>query len=298
MKRKTTISEREIKGLLSSMKEEVAAPRDFRSKIISRLAAETGQSAPAESRPAWSRFIDFVPSPLALRLATASLLLGFGLYIATRPVQVTPPEAPGSMPVTASKAAPAAAPAVAKISKPIQKAAVQVAKAMEPKAPKADEAILIEAPSIERAMPASSAGGSASEVQPPSFGGGGMSGPAASSSFSAAGMPTAVIEPTSTPMPKPMAGNSQVRRNRFLASRGEYASILFRLKAPGKARIEAYDRNGKLVAVIHEGQHPAGLFEIRWFGHDDSGSIAPTGIYLIRVKTDEFEERHKAVLVR
>jgi hypothetical protein len=108
--------------------------------------------------------------------------------------------------------------------------------------------------------------------------------------------------PTATPGPnsgeKPLEGNSQVRRNRFQASRGEYAAILFKLSAPGRARVEIFDRVGRRLAVLHDGDEGVGSFELRWYGQEDSGQLAPSGIYLVRIVTSEYSASHKIVLVR
>lgn len=311
-------SERQLLKDLASMREEVAAPHHFRSKIIAQLARETGQAAPQASDSLWQRLAGLLAQPRFLPVAAAACVLGIGLWVATRPA------GQGELPVAPAVSAPAAASAVAakpavvaSLPRAAKHTAVQVASLPKPvaMAAKAGEGMgseQLQQASSQQAPAAGSAASAAPATQNkftgvlasqsapapgPSFSGSG--GSSSSSVGAAVAKPTiVVIEPTATPIAKGLERGSQVRRNRFLASKGEYAAILFKLKAPGHVRIECYDRNGVLVSVIHEGEHTAGTFEIRWYGHNDAGALAASGIYLIRVKTDEFDERHKVVLVK
>jgi flagellar hook assembly protein FlgD len=107
-----------------------------------------------------------------------------------------------------------------------------------------------------------------------------------------------VIKPSPTPMEHPLLGNSQVRRNKFRASLGEYAAILYKTRAQEKVRIEIFDRLGHSVALLQDGAQGAGNYEIHWFGHDGNGDLSPSGIYLIHIHTEHYDERHKVVFIR
>jgi hypothetical protein len=54
------------------------------------------------------------------------------------------------------------------------------------------------------------------------------------------------------------------------------------LSAPGDLEVTVYDATGRQVAVLHRGAAPAGAFEVRWQGRRDDGSLAGSGVYLLR----------------
>ena len=286
MKKKNTISVSEIKRQLAALKEEVAAPRDFRASIMKRLAQETGQAAPEAQASLWRRLLDFASQPgLAPALGAAAMVAVFGLWLGLRPAQ---PAARQS--AVASVAAPR--PAQMAALKPSQRAAV-MAKA-RPAQQAASQAAPVAAAEMASAQPAAAAlgsdpgAGSSSQTKFSAQPAGGLSG---------AGNPTATPG-SSNAGGKPLEGNSQVRRNRFQASRGEYAAILFKLSAPGHARVEIFDRVGRRLAVLHDADEGVGSFELRWYGQEDNGQLAPSGIYLVRIVTAEYNASHKIVLVR
>jgi hypothetical protein len=318
-----TISERELKEILASLREEAAAPPQFREGILKRVAASQGLSYGVRSTEGYvfSRVFNWLARPVLLPALAASGMIALGFWVAFK--APAPQKAALSPTRTPEQAAVPAL--IAKNSAPsrLGSSQIQIAKLPNPKkAPNQVQTIhpSQEAPKLglaTQSLPASAQG--ASQVQKPAstsnfaviqapqppqpaapgFGGGSFGGPAASgaSLADAKASPTAV-QPSPTPAVSSLEGNSQVRRNKFRASLGEYASILFKLKAPGKVRIEIYDRIGRLIAVPHEADHASGIFEVRWFGQDDKNDNAPTGIYLLRIKGPDFDERHKLVLLR
>lgn len=260
------ISDKELGRLLSSLREDIAAPAGFRSKIIAKLAIETGQAPAQPSRATqWLRGL-LSPAP-AFAFAAAAVALGFGIYVAVQPA---PLEVEAHSVAAAKPAAPRLAMHRAKPAK--------------------------ELPLIETASGGQSQGSlSVGHDAAPS--------PAKSSQVgavaSASPQPTVVVvHPTATPIKNGLQTESQVRGNKIRASEHGYAAILFNLKAGGHVRIEIYNRLGRLEAVPLDEERPSGVNEIHWYGHDSKGDMLPTGIYLIRIKTAEYDQRHKAVLVR
>jgi hypothetical protein len=325
------MSDEELAGLLASLKREMAAPPDFRAKIVSQIVG-----TPVEAPARWSFAGFFFRRSWFLAAgAAAAVILGLwqGMRIdsaakashleltETKPVLSAasrPSIATGSTGVTvlalAAKAKPARqtsheAPAVA--SKPEQ-ANGSSAAMVQASLPRSETASLEKGAGnssttsqqqksgVVVALPAQPPLGSATSSQGTSqFGSSGA--PAASSSVKAASLdkPTVVvIEASPTPLAKSLEGNSQVRRNKFEPSKGEYALILFQVKSAGTVLVEIFDRLGRRVTVLQDASMPEGLHEIRWAGHDDQGQVSPTGIYLVRIKTHDYDERHKMVLVR
>jgi hypothetical protein len=109
---------------------------------------------------------------------------------------------------------------------------------------------------------------------------------------------TVVITPTVTVMVNGLHGHSEVRRNKFLASRGEYAAILYSLSKPQKVSVQIFDRMGHPVALLQDGMQGAGLQELHWQGFGDNGDPEASGIYLVQIRAEEFNDRHKLVLIR
>lgn len=286
MKKSAKISDKELKALLASLKEEVAAPLDFRARVLKRLAPDMVQEPSLLerlsryfSRPAWT-----------IAGATA-LLLGFVLWFAVKP---QPGKAPQAMDAVAPAAQVLASAPKAALPHP------QAELALAPARPKPELAVVETASSSKSAASGAAVAGAGSR-ESLSLGGGapGTSQiPQFSSSGGGAKPDVIVVEPSPTPDVNPLAGNSQVRRNKFRASVHEYAAILYQLKGQEKVRIEIYDRLGHLVALLLDSSQAAGVHEIHWFGHDDHNDLLPSGIYLVRIKTDHYDERHKVVFIR
>ncbi|MES2202665.1 MAG: hypothetical protein V4498_10470 [candidate division FCPU426 bacterium] len=315
------ISDQELSRLLASLKEEVAAPPDFRAKILARLQPLAPEAAPGPKRLV---FEFFTRRPLLVG-SIASALMALGAWQAYVSLSKNP-SAQASQEKPAQELASSAAPLQApqKI-RDIPQAKPQIAQ----HGPAAPVAVLAEekiaapsspAASSKEAAPVLAAG--ATSVQAPKtapalaaapkaqlpdaaassqlpFGSNGVAASAAGVVGAAAETPIVVLlKPSATPLINPLRGNSEVRRNKFLASQGEYASILFDLKTAGEVRVEIFDRLGRRVVVLQDSTLGPGLHEVRWSGHDEGGQLCPTGIYLARIKTAQFDERHKIVFVR
>jgi hypothetical protein len=319
MRRKNTISASELRRQLAALHEELAAPSGFRSKIIGRLAQETGQAVP-QATSLWRRLLDLAFSRSFVPAALAGAALVFGIWFALRPLPQAAPQAAVGLAAPVQNPAQAPAPRqLARLHPKKSATTVQFAKALsaatEPVTEvQGEEVTHIESPAPgqgaaaqaqvqSEAQPRGFSAPSAPEVMPAAhFGGTGLKSSSAPESPASGGVGVAGLpptpQPTATSLPQPLQGNSQVRRNRFLASRGEYAAIVFKLSVPGPVRIEIWDRLGRQVAVILEANYSAGAYESDWYGYDGNGQMLATGIYLVRVKTDQYDERHKAVLIR
>jgi hypothetical protein len=310
---KKSMSDRELKGLLASLKEDLAAPSDFRARILKKIAAESGQSQapkPASGALSW-----LFARPMLVRPA-ALALISLGVWIALKPqprmasvtVRAVAPRLSPAQPLAKK---PAPAPQVfahadlgTQAQLPLAKPVPELAQA--PVAPARAQA---QAPSAQLPAPAPLAQAQSNQV-PHFASSGAASAPLASAPaparqaaslqgpVSATEIKTVVVTPTVTVMATGLRGHSEVRRNKFLASRGEYAAILYYLSKPQKVSVQIFDRMGHPVALLQNGMQGAGLQELHWQGFSDKGDPEASGIYLVQIRSDEFYDRHKLVLIR
>ncbi len=74
--------------------------------------------------------------------------------------------------------------------------------------------------------------------------------------------------------------------------------LVFELERPGRARLEAYDLAGRLVAVLADDRMPAGLHRTTWNGRADDGRLLPAGGYMLLLRTEEGTVGRKVSLVK
>ncbi len=84
------------------------------------------------------------------------------------------------------------------------------------------------------------------------------------------------------------------RPNPFAAG----TTLRFTLARPGRARLCVYDVAGRLVRTLVDEVRPAGTAEVRWDGGDDSGRQAGSGIYLVRLRADGWDETRRLLRLR
>jgi len=75
---------------------------------------------------------------------------------------------------------------------------------------------------------------------------------------------------------------------------------VFRYQLPesGEVLITVYSLLGKQVRVLVRGHQPAGYYEERWDGNDETGRPAGSGIYLLRVQAGRHSMIRKMTLIR
>jgi hypothetical protein len=321
MTRKTPlIADKKLSEALHGLREEVAAPRDFSRQVMDRLRAEG--VLPKAARPSlWSR-LSFTLTPARLGLAGASLAaLLVGLWmLPSAPEKTAPEAAKAQAPVVAKVIAPRQAPVLAKApirrpSAPLPSAAGGSGQAPEPQevaaAPQAFENAPAPststqaapavgdapAPSISTSSSIAAAPAAPGAEAPQVFRGSAPSGSAGT--VSADAKPTViVIQPTATAVVNPLRGNSEVRGNVVRASQGEAALVLFKVLRQGKVRAEIFNRLGQSVAVLKDAELAPGEYQLRWAGQADNGSLAPSGIYALRLSAPGYNNEHKLMLVK
>jgi hypothetical protein len=280
-KRTPSLTDQRLRQLLKQLREEPAAPQDFRDKVLARLEHDGVLPRRAPSMPvaSWTQRLQALWRPAGLGLAAAGAL---ALLLVLRPVApvLAPAFAPAAQ--TAAVAAPKGKPFAA-----AHPAAFRVAvKATAVAAPAAVEHNFETAPQDAAAAPALGAAAAPTTVP---------------QAVHASGVTTTPVVTQGKPV---LQAYSQVRNNVIRASRGGApATVHFYLATPGHVHVEVMDRVGHLVSVLFDGDLVAGAYDgtspvITWSGTADSGGMAASGIYLLRIQAPDFTNTHKLMLVK
>jgi hypothetical protein len=327
LKDPSKLSDRELSAMLKSLREDVAAPAQFRGQVLQRLA-EKGivPKAPAAAQPSWlQRFAAQFSAPRLGLAAGAACALALVLFNSPTPSTVVEP-------VLSEGAAPSAIPARAEGQKKSQVAshkrkaivdgAMVADAAVAPAAPAAapqeqelkSEAVVVAeasvaedapaigsapAPQVSRAMALASAA-PAGASQAPQFSAGSAAVPAAPGvqAASVTKPEIIVVVPSPTPMVKGLKGLSEVRNSLVRASRGEKAIVIVKVESPGNVRVEIHDRLGRTVAVLKDATLGVGIYSLPWAGTADEGGMAASGIYEVSIQAPGYSARHKIGLVK
>lgn len=65
-----------------------------------------------------------------------------------------------------------------------------------------------------------------------------------------------------------------------------------------EVEIAIYDLLGRKIASLLSGDQAAGQYLLEWDGRDDNGVVVPTGMYFVRVSSDEFNAAQKIMLMK
>lgn len=74
--------------------------------------------------------------------------------------------------------------------------------------------------------------------------------------------------------------------------------IAFSLPTATRISLTVFNLLGQRMAVLAEGQYPAGEYRVRWDGVDDSGGAAASGVYFYRLTTSSGTLARKMLLLR
>jgi hypothetical protein len=74
--------------------------------------------------------------------------------------------------------------------------------------------------------------------------------------------------------------------------------IRYQLAHRSKVNLIIYDVMGRAIRTLENEMKDPGIYEIRWDGKDNRNRALSHGIYFIRLKTDDYTEVKKAVLVK
>jgi len=94
--------------------------------------------------------------------------------------------------------------------------------------------------------------------------------------------------------PSPEAPRLEAWPNPFNPS----TRLVFQLAAPGRARLELLDLQGRRLRLLTEGQWPAGEQVLAWDGRDEAGRPLPSGVYLARLISAQGRATRKLLLMK
>ncbi|MCD6578102.1 T9SS type A sorting domain-containing protein, partial [bacterium] len=92
--------------------------------------------------------------------------------------------------------------------------------------------------------------------------------------------------------------NTVVMGNKINPNENSPVQIYSKLSKPTKVTIKVYTLNGKFVKKIMDEYKGAGTFEAFWNGTNAKDQIVASGIYLINIHTDYFNETKKVLIVK
>ncbi|MCB9287200.1 MAG: T9SS type A sorting domain-containing protein [Lewinellaceae bacterium] len=78
----------------------------------------------------------------------------------------------------------------------------------------------------------------------------------------------------------------------------DQVSVRLNLTKAGPATLEVFNLNGRRVATLHSGYLDAGYQDFSWNSTDDGGQQLSSGLYLIRLQTEEGVQAKKVSLMR
>ncbi|MDW7681054.1 MAG: FlgD immunoglobulin-like domain containing protein [bacterium] len=75
-------------------------------------------------------------------------------------------------------------------------------------------------------------------------------------------------------------------------------TIEFSLPKADFVELAIYDISGKIVRTLISEQKQAGTFRLKWDGRDENGALASSGIYFTIMKSGDFQQMNKMILMK
>ena len=75
-------------------------------------------------------------------------------------------------------------------------------------------------------------------------------------------------------------------------------TIQYQISASTRVRLDIFNLTGQRIKSLLNGYQLPGSYEVTWDGTDERGTLASTGIYLIKLQTDGFCEVRKVLLIK
>lgn len=64
------------------------------------------------------------------------------------------------------------------------------------------------------------------------------------------------------------------------------------------AKLTVYNASGQKVATLYDGMIEAGTYNVVWNGHDDTGKVMPSGVYIYRLQSEHFTQAKRMILMK
>ena len=75
-------------------------------------------------------------------------------------------------------------------------------------------------------------------------------------------------------------------------------TIAYILPQKSEVKINVYNNLGQLVKTLNQGFQPAGFYQVKWNGRNNSGNLAASGVYYYQLSAGTFSAMRKMVLLR
>ena len=72
--------------------------------------------------------------------------------------------------------------------------------------------------------------------------------------------------------------------------------IRFSLPNAGDVNLTIYNIRGQVIKRLSEGYYQAGTHSLRWDGRNDLGSVSPSGVYLVDIRSGEQRSVRQIIL--
>ncbi len=102
------------------------------------------------------------------------------------------------------------------------------------------------------------------------------------------------VEKPSKPRPTDKTNLHSAYPNPFKSS----TTIRFDMLNPGPMKIAIYNLNGQLVKTLIAGKMESGVHSLIWNGTDENGKPVPSGAYLYRLQTNEYDFTRRVILLK
>ena len=79
---------------------------------------------------------------------------------------------------------------------------------------------------------------------------------------------------------------------------GSCSRVGYKLPDVSSVEIKIYNLSGELIKTIVDGNQPAGRYEVEWCGDNGLSEMVASGIYVVLVKTEFYEETEKIVVLK
>lgn len=89
-----------------------------------------------------------------------------------------------------------------------------------------------------------------------------------------------------------------IKQNVVRPSVNKPARIDVKIAKAQRVVVKIYSLRGKLIKTLADRVANAGTFEAVWEGVNQKGNLVSSGIYIVHIKTDTFEEKRKLAVVR
>jgi parallel beta-helix repeat protein len=74
--------------------------------------------------------------------------------------------------------------------------------------------------------------------------------------------------------------------------------ISFSISKPCHVNLDVFDMTGRMVSTLENGHFEAGIYSVIWDGRSDSGMMLSSGIYFYRLKTDNFQDTKRMLMLK